>query len=90
MIANDKEAKQANFKSESKDQRESSENEKVNGSVENLGKQPSSINFSSLPDEILIEKSKRWRQFNTKRFAEKRKFGFTDSQKESLPCEVLR
>jgi len=47
-------------------------------------------NLLNIPEEILIEKSKKWRQFNTKRFAEKRKFGFVEGQKESLPCEVLR
>jgi len=43
-----------------------------------------------LPEEVLIDKSKKWRQFNTKRFSEKRKFGFVEGQKEKLPCEVLR
>lgn len=47
-------------------------------------------NFLNIPEEILIEKSKKWRQFNTKRFAEKRKFGFVEGQKENLPGEVLR
>lgn len=47
-------------------------------------------NFFNIPDEILMEKSKKWRQFNTKRFSEKRKFGFVEGQKETLPCEVLR
>ncbi len=47
-------------------------------------------NYLNIPEEILVEKSKKWRQFNTKRFAEKRKFGFIEGQKESLPCEVLR
>jgi len=76
-------------------------NNKVNGGNQNLGKstQASSTasnyqNYSNvvniLPEEVLIEKSKKWRQFNTKRFSEKRKFGFVEGQKERLPCEVLR
>ena len=45
---------------------------------------------SHLPEEILIDKSKKWRQFNNKRFAEKRKHGFIHGSKDPLPCEVLR
>jgi hypothetical protein len=74
---------------------------KVSGSSlsSNLGKitnmtnlNPNQINqnYLNVPEEILNEKSKKWRQFNTKRFSEKRKFGFVEGQKESLPCEVLR
>jgi len=74
------------------------QNNKVSGSnlSSNLGKNmiTNMNNFNqnllNVPEEILIEKSKKWRQFNTKRFAEKRKFGFVEGQKESLPCEVLR
>jgi len=76
-------------------------NNKVIGGNQNLGKstQVSSTttsyqNYSTggniLPEEVLIEKAKKWRQFNTKRFSEKRKFGFVEGQKEKLPCEVLR
>ena len=33
----------------------------------------------------LDEKSKKWKQLQSKRFAEKRKFGFADAQKEEMP-----
>lgn len=44
----------------------------------------------SIPEELLIEKSKKWKQLNNKRFAEKRKHGFIHGAKEKLPPEVLR
>jgi pre-mRNA-processing factor 8 len=47
-------------------------------------------NQNIIPEEILMEKSKKWRQMHTKRFAEKRKFGFVEAQKDKLPPEVLR
>jgi hypothetical protein len=53
-----------------------------------MNNNPSSINI--LPEEIIMEKSKKWRQHNTKRFADKKKFGFVEGQKDKLPCEVLR
>lgn len=38
------------------------------------------------PEEQMIDdKSKKWKQLQSKRFAEKRKFGFMDSQKEEMP-----
>lgn len=40
--------------------------------------------------EDLEEKSKKWQQFQRKRFAEKRKFGFVDTQKEEMPPEHIR
>jgi pre-mRNA-processing factor 8 len=46
-------------------------------------------NLLNVPEEILMEKSKKWRQFNTKRFAEKRKFGFVEGQKESLISSIF-
>jgi len=68
---------------------------KVSGSSQSsiLGKNQNlnlNQNYLNIPEEILNEKSKKWRQFNTKRFSEKRKFGFVEGQKDSLPCEVLR
>lgn len=38
-----------------------------------------------LPDSILEEKARKWKQLQSKRYAEKRKFGFVDSQKEDMP-----
>lgn len=44
-----------------------------------------------LPSEQeLEEKSKKWQQLQKKRFAEKRKFGFVDTQKEEMPPEHIR
>ena len=39
-----------------------------------------------LPENILEEKARKWRQLQSKRYAEKRKFGFVDSQKEEMPA----
>ena len=41
-------------------------------------------------EEILEEKSKKWKQLNNKRYGEKRKFGYVEAQKEKLPPEVIR
>lgn len=38
-----------------------------------------------LPENILEEKARKWKQLQSKRYAEKRKFGFVDSQKEDMP-----
>ena len=43
-----------------------------------------------LSDKDLNEKARKWKQQNSKKFAEKKKFGYSDSQKEMLPPEVLR
>lgn len=40
--------------------------------------------------EKLVEKAKKWQQLQSKRYAEKRKFGFVDAQKEDMPPEHLR
>lgn len=42
-------------------------------------------NIPTISKEALEEKAKRWQQLQTKRYAEKRKFGFTDAQKEEMP-----
>ena len=38
----------------------------------------------------LQEKARKWKQLQSKRYAEKRKFGFVDAQKEDMPPEHLR
>lgn len=43
-----------------------------------------------LSDEKLQEKSQKWQQIQSKRFAPKRKFGFVDAQKEDMPPEHIR
>jgi len=34
--------------------------------------------------------AQKWQQLQSKRFAEKRKFGFVDAQKEDMPAEHIR
>ncbi|KAJ1558331.1 Pre-mRNA-processing-splicing factor 8 [Nowakowskiella sp. JEL0078] len=41
-------------------------------------------------EEKLAEKSKKWAQFNAKRYGEKKKHGFIEHQKENMPSEHLR
>ncbi|VDK30251.1 unnamed protein product, partial [Anisakis simplex] len=43
-----------------------------------------------LPESVLEEKSRKWKQLQSKRYAEKRKFGFVDAQKEEMPPEHVR
>lgn len=43
-----------------------------------------------LSERQLQEKSKRWHQLQTKRYSNKRKFGFIASQKEDMPPEHVR
>jgi len=39
---------------------------------------------------MLEEKARKWRQFNNKKYSEKKKHGFVEAQKETLPPEILR
>lgn len=39
---------------------------------------------------IIFISAQKWQQLQTKRFAEKRKFGFVDAQKEDMPPEHIR
>merc|ERR1719210_3223445 len=43
-----------------------------------------------LTEEKLQEKARKWQQLQAKRYAEKRKFGFVDAQKEDMPPEHIR
>lgn len=43
-----------------------------------------------ITEEKLQEKAQKWHQLQSKRFAEKRKFGFVDAQKEDMPPEHIR
>ena len=51
-------------------------------------------NKSAMPpvmtEDKLQEKARKWQQLQSKRYAEKRKFGFVDAQKEDMPPEHLR
>ena len=72
----------------------SSDSQNVNNTNSNdVSTKSSNANILSsqiLSEKNLEEKSKRWSQFMTKKFAPKRKFGYVESGKEPLPCEVLR
>ena len=37
-----------------------------------------------------LEKSKAWEQLSSKRYSEKRKYGFVEHQKQAMPAEHLR
>ncbi|EGG17135.1 pre-mRNA processing factor 8 [Cavenderia fasciculata] len=50
----------------------------------------SSENNNQLDDSKLQEKAKKWLQINSKRYSEKRKFGYVDPPKEDMPPEHLR
>lgn len=41
-------------------------------------------------EEKLEEKARKWQQLNTKRYGEKRKFGYVETQKEDMPPEHVR
>ncbi|XP_013405996.1 pre-mRNA-processing-splicing factor 8 isoform X1 [Lingula anatina] len=41
-------------------------------------------------EDKLQEKARKWQQLQTKRYSEKRKFGFIDAQKEDMPPEHVR
>ncbi|TPX47926.1 hypothetical protein SeLEV6574_g02344 [Synchytrium endobioticum] len=43
-----------------------------------------------LDDQKLLDKSKRWQQLNSKRFSDKKRSGFAETQKENMPPEHLR
>uniref|UniRef100_A0A804PTN8 MPN domain-containing protein n=1 Tax=Zea mays TaxID=4577 RepID=A0A804PTN8_MAIZE len=38
----------------------------------------------------LVEKARKWHQLNSKRYGDKRKFGFVEAQKEDMPPEHVR
>lgn len=44
----------------------------------------------AIPDSILEEKSRKWKQLQGKRYSEKKKFGMSDTQKEEMPPEHVR
>ena len=52
--------------------------------------QPNLGQSGVLSEEKLQEKARKWQQLQAKRYAEKRKFGFVDAQKEDMPPEHIR
>ncbi|KAK8914653.1 hypothetical protein KSP39_PZI024034 [Platanthera zijinensis] len=41
-------------------------------------------------EALLVEKARKWDQLNSKRYGDKRKFGFVETQKEDMPPEHVR
>lgn len=64
----------------------------VNGSngVQSQMPPPPLLKPVVVTEDKLQEKSQKWHQVQSKRFAEKRKFGFVDAQKEDMPPEHIR
>jgi pre-mRNA-processing factor 8 len=59
--------------------------------MHNLQAQAAQMTLATETDEDKMrEKAKKWQQLQSKRYAEKRKFGFVDAQKEDMPPEHLR
>lgn len=57
------------------------------------GAQPPMLppSYSVVPTESqLDERARKWMQLNTKRYSDKRKFGFVETQKEDMPPEHVR
>jgi len=50
----------------------------------------SGFQVPEVQEEVLEAKVKKWRQLNKKRYGEKRKIGYIETQKELLPPELLR
>lgn len=46
--------------------------------------------FTPPSEEELMEKARKWQQLQTKRYADKRKFGYVETQKEDLPPQHVR
>jgi len=42
------------------------------------------------PEELMRAKAKKWAQLNSKRYGDRRKFGFSEGQKEDMPPDLIR
>lgn len=51
---------------------------------------PPHPNPDVITEDKLQEKSLKWQQLRSKRFADKRKLGFVEAQKEDMPPEHIR
>lgn len=58
--------------------------------MSHLGQMHKPSQIPLVHEEILEEKSRKWKLLNQKRYGEKRKFGYVEAQKEMMPPEVLR
>jgi len=56
----------------------------------NYGSATDSLFTGSSREAILEEKAKKWKQLQAKRYADKKKFGYVEAQKEDMPPEHLR
>jgi pre-mRNA-processing factor 8 len=52
--------------------------------------QPTAEELIAIRRRALEEKAKKWTKLNSKRYAEKRKFGYVEPQKENMPAEHVR
>jgi hypothetical protein len=52
--------------------------------------QPSYGTSAADQEAQLVEKARKWHQLNSKRYGDKRKFGFVEAQKEDMPPEHVR
>lgn len=52
---------------------------------------PAQPSYTVVPSESqLDERARKWMQLNQKRYSDKRKFGFVETQKEDMPPEHVR
>ncbi|KAF1740475.1 hypothetical protein MXB_1134, partial [Myxobolus squamalis] len=47
-------------------------------------------NYRPLSEEEMLDKARKWQQIQNKKYTEKKKFGFADSQKDEMPPEHVR
>ncbi|XP_061351299.1 pre-mRNA-processing-splicing factor 8A isoform X1 [Gastrolobium bilobum] len=52
--------------------------------------QPAPVETEADAEARLEEKARKWQQLNSKRYSDKRKFGFVETQKEDMPPEHVR
>jgi len=45
---------------------------------------------SNLVAWLVLRQARKWQQLNSKRYGEKRKFGYVEAQKEDMPPEHVR
>jgi len=50
----------------------------------------SEVTMNNSRGEFFKEKAKKWQQLNSKRYSEKKKFGYSEPQKEDMPPEHIR
>eukprot|EP00193_Tetraselmis_chui_P011120 CAMPEP_0177790758 /NCGR_PEP_ID=MMETSP0491_2-20121128/23535_1 /TAXON_ID=63592 /ORGANISM="Tetraselmis chuii, Strain PLY429" /LENGTH=119 /DNA_ID=CAMNT_0019312873 /DNA_START=229 /DNA_END=584 /DNA_ORIENTATION=- len=49
------------------------------------------VEMSDADQEAIVEeKARKWQQLNSKRYGEKRRYGYVEAQKEDMPPELVR